>query len=313
MTPVHQYTHDNHYRFGFDGVDWAVTAEAGASATYHWSIGSIRDRMTFRESCIRAARTIADSAVGRICVALSGGMDSEVVCRSLMAAGVDFRAATVRFSDGSNMHDIRHGLDFCKENGIKQDVLDIDIEDFMHGGMWDYINEFHVTSPQFPLHLWLVDQVSDHLIFGGGDLNVSRPIGQPDGYCNTINPQTSLVQRMMMKRGRSGSPVFYSQIPEQSWAILNDDLMRMWLRHSMSMKQHTMKYFKPLLYEKHFPGLAPRQKKTGFEKWEQLDLEIRQKLEVTNGRYIGGIRIPLAEFATLLEGSPNRLYRNKDT
>ena len=309
MTSMHHYTHNNHYRFGFDGTDWAITSRTD-DAVYHWSMGSIRRRIGFRDSCVEAARTIADSTVGRICVALSGGMDSELICRSLMAAGVDFHAATVRFTDGSNMHDIRHGLAFCKEHGIRQEVLDINILDFMHDGMWDYIREFHITSPQFPLHLWLVDQVDDHLIFGGGDLNLTRPIGQPDGYYNTINPHTSLVHRMMMARGKTGSPYFYAQIPEQAWSVINDDLTRMWLRHSFSMKQHTMKYFKPLLYEKHFPGLVPRQKKTGFERMEQLDLEIRQRLQSMHGQYMKGIRIPLDEFNSILEGQTCKIYRN---
>lgn len=308
-----EYTLNNHYRFGFNDTDWSLTDDSDTASLYHWSIGSIKKRINFLDSCVEAARSIANSATGRICVALSGGMDSELACRSLKSAGIDFYTATVRFTNGSNNHDIKHGIDLTKRLGIKNEILDIDIVDFMHDGMWKYIREFHMISPQIPLQLWLLDQINDHMVFCGGDLRISRPLGQPDGYYITVKPQTTTVHRAMLARRKSGCPYFFLQIPEQPWSLINDDLTKMWLKHSFSMKQHNIKYFKPLIYEKHFPGLVPRQKKTGFEHMEELDLSIRTKLEdLYKEKYHGDIIIPLEEFNDLLEGKGTKIYRNKD-
>lgn len=308
-----EYTENNHYRFGFNDIDWSLTHDSQVDPVYHWTIGNIKKRQDFLSSCIDAAHSISDRAVGRICVALSGGMDSELACRSLIAAGVDFYSVTVRFTNGSNHHDIRHGLDFCKSFGIKNEILDIDILDFMHNGMWNYIKEFHMISPQIPLQLWLLDQVNDHMIFCGGDLRISRPLGQSTGYHIIVKPQTTTVHRAMIARGKTGCPYFFLQNPEQPWSLINDDLTKMWLKHSFSMKQHSIKYFKPLIYEKHFPGLTPRQKKTGFEHMEELDLSVRNKLEqLYKKKYHGDIVVPLEEFNNLLEGKKTQIYKNRN-
>lgn len=309
---MHEYTRNNHYLFGFDGKDWALTSNEQQSPVYHWTIGAIKQKQSFFDSCIDAAKSIADTSKGRICVALSGGMDSELACRSLIHAGIDFYAAIVRFTNGSNHHDIRHGMDFCQKFNVKHEIIDIDIMEFMNAGMWKYIDEFHMISPQIPLQLWLLDQINDHMIFCGGDLRISRPLGQPDGYHIIVKPQTTTVHRAMISRNKTGCPYFFLQTPEQPWSLINDELTVMWLKHSFSMKQHSIKYFKPLIYEKHFPGLTPRQKKTGFEHMEELDISIRTRLEnMYQERYHGDIRINLSEFNDLLEGRIQRIYRNK--
>ena len=309
---MHEYTENNHCLFGFNGVDWALTTDQQQDPVYHWTVGTISREKSFLDSCIDAARSIYDRSVGRICISLSGGIDSEITCRSFIQAKINFYATIVRFTDGSNHHDIKHGLDFCRRFNVKHEIIDIDILDFMHNDLWKYTNEFHMISPQVPLHLWILDQIDDYMIYCGGDLRVSRPLGQSDGHYVIVKPLTTTVHRAMIARNKLGCPHFFMQVPEQPWAFINDDLTKMWLKHSFSMKQQSIKYFKPLIYEKHFPGLVPRQKKTGFENMQDLDLSIRAKLEEKHGHYHGDIHVPIGDFNALLEGKLSKIYKNKD-
>jgi hypothetical protein len=127
---------------------------------------------SFKEECIRAAKLIfleAQSKNKKIVIALSGGLDSEVVARSFLEANVPFEAAILKYLPDLNDHDIQFAFHFCKLNNIKVNQIDIDVFQFYKSSAHRESYElYHCNSPMFSVHLELCRQFkNDFLIFGG--------------------------------------------------------------------------------------------------------------------------------------------------
>src|SRR5687768_12507692 len=96
-----QYSYNNHSKYGW-GNDWFNKPErthSGFQVTFGKSVGTPG---SFRDECVRAARLIGESTKEPIVVALSGGVDSEVIARSFLEAEIPFKAVIVRFTGDVN-------------------------------------------------------------------------------------------------------------------------------------------------------------------------------------------------------------------
>ena len=100
---MHHYSHNNHYRWGWNG-EWFNKPQA--EGYFNVSIGACnRQHMSFREECIHAATLLGKSFTKPILVGLSGGMDSQVVCLSLMKAGIPFQPVILKlYSDDGRIY-----------------------------------------------------------------------------------------------------------------------------------------------------------------------------------------------------------------
>ena len=87
--------------------------------------------MSWREECIRAADMIYQSTDKNILVHFSGGIDSEIICRSFLENGHPFKAMIFRFENNLNLHDIAYAVKFCKEYNIEYSIVDFSILDFL--------------------------------------------------------------------------------------------------------------------------------------------------------------------------------------
>lgn len=87
----------------------------------------------FSNECTRTAEIIAAQAkeFGLIpTILLSGGLDSEVVVKAFLYAGVEFKAITFRYPNGLNKHEIRYVEEFKARHTFEHEYYDIDILKF---------------------------------------------------------------------------------------------------------------------------------------------------------------------------------------
>lgn len=281
-----KYTKNNHYQFRYDDSWLPQTKDF---KNFYWKLGHVIDQektLSWREECINAAKNMKQQA-GReeITIAFSGGIDSEIAALSFLESGIKISLSFMKFKYDINEYDFRYTKHFASKHNLKLNIFELDLFDFLHNEAHTYIDQYMLTSPQYPTHLWLLDQLDCYVVFCGGDLRLYRRSNSKDRYYIIISTQSTAIFRRMLDTGKIGSPFFHIHSPEQVYSFLNDPITKLWLKQSYSMKQDNIKWFKPVIYENSFPGLKPRTKKTGFELVQGYDDNfLRPKLKKENSK-----------------------------
>jgi len=104
-------------------------------------------------------------------VLYSGGVDSELVLHTCLVNRIPVRAITMRLLVKGitiNTHDLYYSERFCRDRGVEQKIIDLDVVEFFEQGkhlayLEPYLNkESHVAT-----HLWLVEQCTGFPVIGG--------------------------------------------------------------------------------------------------------------------------------------------------
>lgn len=208
---------------------------------------------------------------------LSGGIDSEAMARSFLAAGTPFTAVIGRYNRTMNGHDYGTAVSFCRENKIEIEYVDVDVYDFLEAGRHlVYGRELGCRSPQIAVHLHLLDQVSGFPVLAGNPVygapkdpqDILRRESQPLelGQITGLPGQThSVYLRYFEKRGRAGEAFFFQSSPELLFSFLClDEALS-----AMAAGEQTHDYaMKCRLYRSGGFTVEPRTDKfTGFEKY----------------------------------------------
>lgn len=139
---------------------------------------------TFKEECINTAIILGQEAarLNRIpMIFLSGGLDSEVVVKAFIEAGVEFQAVTFKFKDNLNQHEIHYVEKFCKHHRITPRYLEIDIVNWLETNEARdlFVNSCCTYTEMLP-HMKLMNTVWNDWqgmpVLGNGDLYVVRDI-----------------------------------------------------------------------------------------------------------------------------------------
>ena len=116
----------------------------------------------FRESLCEIAELYADPDNVNL-VYYSGGMDSEVVLMSFMAAGVEYCPIVFTLtwqSEVINEHDLEWAHKFLSENNISYIDRTLDISDFWQGELIEkYATDWGVHSPQILTQYRMIDVI----------------------------------------------------------------------------------------------------------------------------------------------------------
>lgn len=228
---------------------------------------------SFLDEAIRAAELIKEKAGNDpIWISLSGGIDSEFVARVFLQADIPFNAAMTVFKNHLNQYDVSHCRSFCSEVGIKLHEFELDPEEYFATEMVDTAFELRSVSPQFPTHTWLWDQLDGFIVAGHGDPIFKK---KDDQWYFQIQEKEDTVYRYALNRNISAATGFYAYTPELLLSfVLEKEVSNMFL----SPKCDNIIQVKHLVYEKYFPMMKRREKKTGFEAIDDLDQQYRAEL-----------------------------------
>jgi hypothetical protein len=227
---------------------------------------------TFRQQCVETARYVRSQTDRPIVVALSGGIDSEVVCRSFLEAGIDFSVLTMRYSYNLNQHDIRLAEQFCKTFGVKQDFVNVDLQKFYDVDVKRYANQGYQALKIFRyLQLYLMETINAMgatAVLGGGEQVYYNNNGviQLNYNSDFFNALTWTEQHELH------FPYFFQTTPEVVASYLQHELIQLLIKNA--------KYFsgtlvgnspeKILVYHSEWPDMTRRPKYTGFESWSKM-------------------------------------------
>lgn len=286
-----EYTHNNHFRFGYDGA-WFVTP-----GDYHhtWQAEPgrcTRGPRTFDVECRRAAKLICQNSPGLVPnIAFSGGIDSEVVVRTFMSIGIPFRVIIYKFANELNLHDISFAVSFCEEHKIDYELRHIDVLSFWESEeFYKLADEIKCVSPQLCTHLHFFEPLKDGLlIIGQGEgcvidltayehMEGNRVYSEPRWH-TVETERNNAMYRYFIQRKQKAIPAFFRYTPELMYSFLADSTIQDLVagKYPGYMTSQALKFE---IYKKYFPDLRPRPKFHGFERI--IDAEQRLRRNLTN-------------------------------
>lgn len=334
-----ELTYNNHFRFGYNGS--AFNERTNPADKWWCEFGKIDYEVgDFRTECIKAAKLITASAakVKKIPVLLySGGIDSEVMIESFLAADVEFRIATLHFTDGSNDHDFGPAITYLsslKKKPYQQifQILELDIKRFYREGFAEhYADISKCVSPEMLSTMWLMDQIinAKHLsvpvvgisgsfnyypsefsfpVLGSGEPHLVKTIASDyvpgvSEYTHSawfLNEKEIIAAwyRFLIARNAPGVAGFFQYTPGQILAWMKSPVMQDLIASKRIGKLGSVSS-KVEHYRQYF-DVEPREKYTGFEHLKELIDPYRAKLIERYGAWNNIHNINCVELSKLL-------------
>lgn len=270
------YSLNDHYKWGFND-NWFNAPEP--DGWFQVSIGSCnRPHKSFREECIIAAKLLGENITKPIMVGLSGGYDSQVVCLSLMSAGVPFTPVVLQLfnHDGMiyNKYDNDGAFAFCKKHGLVPVVEKLNLNNYYVNELPKLVEAFCITSAEIVVQLYLVKkyQETHAYINGGGDPILLKTTDPETGIEHTIYQLgPTPIEQYLIENNLEGCLKFFMYTPEQIAAYLNHPIFHYYnnIRSAIDDKSgYTFFTYcvKTMMYTAEWPELLVRKKYTGFEK-----------------------------------------------
>lgn len=118
----------------------------------------------------------------------SGGLDSEIILKVCQIKNIPFKVITMRLLINGypiNTHDLYYSEKYCRENNIKQNVIDLDVINFFENGVFvNYLKPYYAIMPHVATHFWLLEQCNSFPVISG-DYSwpwTHKPILSPHRY-----------------------------------------------------------------------------------------------------------------------------------
>jgi hypothetical protein len=212
----------------------------------------------FRNECIRAARLIYESTNKKILIHLSGGIDSEIICRAFLEAKLPFEVCIWKFKDDLNYHDIIYAIDFCKKYDIKINEIEIDIIKFIGEDMFNIYKDNFCPNWWANIVKYVVEKMDGYQIFGDGHANFnhdplgikahrvpayippvliptkyykSPPVLEAKTYKIIAEGRHYNILPYMDQINKEGCTEFFYYTPELIYSYIKDDFIQDWLKY----------------------------------------------------------------------------------
>lgn len=266
------FTLDDHFAFGYgDGLfnPDDKTEEGKLWCTYS---RAQQQPGSFKDECVRAA-TVLSSQISALqrepALMLSGGMDSEVVVKAFIEAGVPFSVWTFRFKHNLNAHELRFVEAFAKRHGFKVNYLDIDVLPWIETDECKRLfDESYCSSVTMLPHMKLMNHV--------WELGFSPVLGNGDVYLENMDGVWKYVEldymlawfRHAIRHKILGGIGFFQHTPEVTLAMLREPKIERLGENTdpyATKMYKTSRFIKYDIYRKHWPDLLIRPKFGGQE------------------------------------------------
>lgn len=233
-----------------------------------------RQVFDWKKEHLIAAQRVAESTYKPLYVLMSGGVDAEIVARSFLELDIPFKVLSLKHKQNTNWYDIDFATKFCKENGIEQKIIELDIEHFFKQGFEKYVEQgYRSTNLFFYQQLHILEKVEEFggfAVSGEGDQSYYTVDNQ---ICLKYNPSILTLIEWCRNNNTNHELAFNRSTPELFASWMNIDLIDFLLQKPEYFKNH---YYdsteKILVYHRIWPNMARRNKSSGFE---QIEKELR--------------------------------------
>jgi len=249
--------------------------------------GKVKSHKTFRQECINVAKELYDKHGNKLDLLLSGGIDSEIMLLSFIAAGITPRVTIIRYERNLNMHDINYALRLCAKYGISPDIFDINVEMFFKNSVVEMAYRTKCNSPQLNLLAYCIEKINSIPVLGMGENFLSRKYEGETKYSLQVydieqEKETRLALYFQNKE-KEIIPSFFQYTPELMLSFLQRESVYRWVETAKKQRYLNINKVKCQLAMEEF-DLEPRPKLTGFELYSDLDKEYRDKIASYSNR-----------------------------
>lgn len=287
-----EHSYRSHFKWGW-GSGWYNSPQP--EVDYRVSIGScVSGHGIFRDETIRAATLLAHQFSKPTLVALSGGLDSQVVCLSFKEIGYEFRPLILEaYSESGTLYnsaDVEAALEFSKRHKLPEPIVEsLNVDKFWQTRAIELSKEHCLSNVETSVQLYLIEKFGKDYsyVMGGGDLvitknpywlNKTSPAGNLDPLIHVQAPTP--IQQHLIKYQYEGCTKFFMYTPELIAAYLNNPMMKLFIQAERAIFESFRNakgmtpdrwwwcfnlYVKPLFYIDAWPEISQRAKKTGFE------------------------------------------------
>lgn len=225
---------------------------------------------------------------------LSGGVDSEIIARSLLKLEIPFEPFFISFKDNLNDHEYELIKQFTTETGKDLTCIELDILNWLTtlDGYSFYQKNYKTFDIATPLQMWARDQISSEyaMISGLFEPHLHKIAATEQCQLTWMHAfdESSIMSRynFLKQRQYCDYPFFYLYRPELYAAYSFDPFVEQMIEnpHKLSLsstKKSMMKHY--------FPEMYSRPKYTGFEK---IKKQCRLAIETHTCQHVDGqIRI----------------------
>ena len=177
----------------------------------------------------------------------SGGLDSEFLLLMFIKSKYPVIAVTMKLVCRGyvvNTHDLYYSEKFCRDHGIEQKFIELDIEQFFESGRYlDYLLKYHIQEPHVATHFWMFEQCQNFPVLAG---EYSWPwVSQP-----LISPhrlEYSCYDRYLFDNGISGIGNFLNYSYSMNYSMMGFHL-QLARENSIEINARNLPIFKKTLY-----------------------------------------------------------------
>lgn len=259
-----------------------------------------RPAADFRTESAKLAAALGEEARGLpIYVCISGGVDSEVVCRSFLEAGVPFTPVVFRYNKHQR-DDLASIRNFVTANGLRLKTIPFDEEKFLRDDLASWTTKYPISEPFVAFDMARIDRLDGYVVFGCGDIVLESKVGSIFSYelGSFFQPAT-----FMSDENRPGCYQFFQGSAELMLAALNDPVFRRWIDLQPVMGFHDSRQFKAYALKKIWPDLELRRKWTGYERFAALYFEGQRRMHETLSSHGDQFHLPVNELLRQLQPS----------
>lgn len=238
--------------------------------------------LDFRSECVEQCKYIGHLATRPIAVLYSGGLDSEIICRSMHDAGVPFTALIFQDVNLLNSHETVYALEEAKKRNWRHRVIEFDLLHWLNEDVVALAEKLKISEPELCIYILRLKHAFElgfYPIDGRGDicLNVSA------GEIVFSECEQSLKAVVYMNRlGIECCPKFFKFSPEIILSWLLDPMMVRWVNYHEAINLQSTKYYKAMIHVNNWHDLRSRKKYTGFENILREYRMLRDQLRSNN-------------------------------
>lgn len=294
---------DENFSYGYDGDLYNLRSNESSIFQCHYRQAA-RQHLTLRQEAKIVCEKISDQAkrLNRTpIILLSGGLDSEIVLRSFIESGREFKAISNRFYNGLNEHEIFYIERLKEKFNFDHQYVDLDIVDFLsNSSVEKYIDLSKCTKPEMLPTMKLIEHVYKNLdgipVLGNGDFYV----GKDGDSWNYIEYEYILAwMRFCVAEKITAATNFFQFTPEIVLSVGSDPLMTHLFSKSPEGKvsSRSTKY---LVYKKNWIDAELRPKFHGSEKVMHLCDNLRSGICIQYSSYTELWKMPVDEYLSML-------------
>lgn len=236
---------------------------------------------SFKQELLGAARSTLDHVAGQLVVLFSGGVDSEVMLRSLLAVGANPKVIIARYENDYNIYDVSYAVTICNILDIRYDIVDINLAKFYENDAEKMSELSQIDRPRALPYCKLLEMIDGFPVMGASDLSpyrINNDYSRKGTWMMRCWEHDIGWSKFLLAIKKPGIAEWYKWTPGLVISYMNTH----WFHNLVSDKYYGKlgsNSTKIVGYKEAFSDLMPRQKKTGFENIDNLVNEFETFLQ----------------------------------